>query len=591
MNKTAAKETSTARLAVRLWRAYLARYAPQLAAAVLAMAVYAASASLIPAGVEWINKALSGVESASPFTGSVIVWGPFLIIGLGLVNALAQYVQARFSASAALMALRDLQDDMFRRLLIIDDAQLRALGPGQSIGRLTNDATVLRETLNRATTAVRDLLTFIGLCAMMIWYDWVLFLIVAAVYALIGWPVARIGKYLRKSSREAQAQTGDIASIAGEAVAGGRVIRAYGLESREGARGRAAFDRRLAVLQRMARLRALNEPFIFFVGSIALAVVIAAVALRIDAGALDVTEFISFIIALLLLSQPARGLSTLNAVMQEGFGAFERMLEVIDLQPRIADRPGAMPLALRGGAISFRDVRFSYGDGVAALDGFSLEVPAGSSVALVGESGAGKSTVFALLPRLYEPQSGAILIDGADISGATLASLRAAVAVVSQETMLFNDTVAANISFGRPGASEAEIVEAARAAAADPFIRALPNGYRTFVGENGQNLSGGQRQRIAIARAFLKNAPILLLDEATSALDAESEALVQDALKRLARGRTTLVIAHRLSTVRDADLIAVIDKGRVVETGTHAILTASAGAYARVAAMQLSQAG
>ncbi|NWG70606.1 MAG: ATP-binding cassette domain-containing protein [Parvularculaceae bacterium] len=577
----------TLTLAGRLWRGYLQRYAPQLLLALAAMAVYAASASLIPAGVEWINKALSG--QGAPIPGDVLAWGPVLVVGLGLVNALSQYLQARLSAAAALAALRDLQDEMFRKLLVVDDAQLRALGQGQAIGRLTNDATVLRETLTRATTAVRDVLTFTGLCAMMIWYDWALFVIVAAVYAVIGWPVARIGRYLRKSSREAQAQTGEIASIAGEAVGGGRMIRTYRLEAQEGARGRAAFDRRLKVLQRMAHLRALNEPFIFFVGSVALAIVIAAVALRIEAGALDATEFIAFIVALLLLSQPARGLSTLNAVMQEGFGAFERMLEVIDLKPRIADRADAAPLALKGGAVSFRDVRFSYGDGVAALDGFSLEVPAGATVALVGESGAGKSTVFALLPRLYEPQSGAILIDGADIAGVTLASLRAAIAVVSQETILFNDTVAANIGFGKPGASDAEIVQAATAAAADDFIRALPNGYRTFVGEGGQNLSGGQRQRIAIARAFLKEAPILLLDEATSALDAESESLVQAALKRLAKGRTTLVIAHRLSTVREADLIAVVDKGRVVETGTHAALTSKSGAYARVVEMQLQR--
>ena len=589
MRDGARTSASTARLARRLWRDYLARYAPLLLAAVAAMAVYAASASLIPAGVEWINKALSG--AATPLPGEVIVWGPLIIVGLGLVNAVSQYLQSRLSASAALCALRDLQNDMFGKLLAIDDAQLRALGPGQSIGRLTNDPTVLRETLTRATTAMRDLLTFIGLCGMMLWYDWALFLIVIAVYAVIGWPVARIGKYLRKSSREAQAQTGEIASIAGEAVGGGRMIRAYRLEAQEAARGRAAFDRRLAVLERMAHLRAMNEPFIFFVGSLALAVVIAAVARRVEAGALDSAEFISFIVALLLLSQPARGLSTLNAVMQEGFGAFERMLEVIDLEPRIKDSPGAAPLAVSRGAVTFRDVGFSYGDGIAALDGFSLEVPAGASVALVGESGSGKSTAFALLPRFYEPQTGAILIDGQSISGVTLDSLRAAIALVSQEAILFNDTVAANIAFGKPGAGAAEIEAAAKAAAADAFIRALPNGYDTIVGEGGQNLSGGQRQRLAIARAFLKDAPILLLDEATSALDAESEALVQEAVKRLAKGRTTLIIAHRLSTVRDADMIAVVDKGRVVETGTHAALMASAGAYARVSELQLRQAG
>lgn len=550
------------------------------------MGVYAASASLIPAGVEQINRAFGGDKTY--FAGKVVVWGPALIVGLGAVNALAQFVQARLSAGAALKALRDMQADMFGKLLAIDDAQLRAFGAGQSIARLTNDATVLRETLTRATTAVRDLFTFVGLCAMMVWYDWALFLVVAAVYALVGWPVARIGGRLRKSSREAQAQTGDIAAIAGEAVVGGRMIRAYGLEGREAARGRAAFDKRLVVLDRMAVLRSLSEPFIFFVGSIALAVVIAAVAFRISAGALDVAQFISFIIALLLLSQPARGLSTLNAVMQEGFGAFERMLDVIDAEPTIKDKTGAVLLEPQRGAISFRDVHFAYGAGEPALDGFSLEVPAGKTIALVGESGAGKSTVFALLLRFYEPQSGSISIDDVDIRDASLASLRNSIAVVSQETILFDDTVAANIAFGRDGASRAEVEAAAKAAAADGFIRELQGGYDSRVGENGMNLSGGQRQRIAIARAFLKNAPILLLDEATSALDAESEAAIQGALARLAKGRTTIVIAHRLSTIRNADLIVAMRAGQVVESGAHEAMLAKDGYYARAARLQIA---
>jgi len=582
-----APPVATAVLARRLWADYLARYWSLLLLALAAMAAYAASASAIPAGVEWISRALQGERV--PISGAVALWGPVLIVGLGLANAAAQYAQSRLSQSAALRALRDLQNDIYTKLLAVDEAQLKAIGSGQAIGRLTNDATVLRETLARATTSVRDLLTFLGLCAVMIWYDWALFLIVAAVYAALGWPVARIGRYLRSSSREAQAQTGDIASVAGEAVVGGRMIRAYSLESREQNRARAKFDLRLSVLERMARLRALNEPFIFFVGSVALAIVVAAVAWRIGAGAMNATQFISFIIALLLLSQPARGLSTLNAVMQEGFAAFERMLDVIDLEPKIVDRPGARPPGVLRGAISFRDLRFSYGDGLAALDGFSLDVPAGATVALVGESGAGKSTVFNLLPRFYEPQSGSIRIGGADICDATLASLRASIAIVSQETILFDDSVAANIGFGRLAASREEITEAAKAAGADSFIRALPQGYDAPVGEGGMKLSGGQRQRIAIARAFLKDAPILLLDEATSALDSESEAQIQAALVRLRQGRTTLVIAHRLATVRDADLIAVMDKGRVVETGRHEELIARRGHYARYAALQFQE--
>jgi subfamily B ATP-binding cassette protein MsbA len=336
----------------------------------------------------------------------------------------------------------------------------------------------------------------------------------------------------------------------------------------------------------MARLRALNEPFIFFVGSAALAIIIAVVATRIEAGALNVSQFISFIIALLMLSQPARGLSTLNAVAQEGFGAFERMLALIDAEPTIKDAPGASPLRTNAGAVSFRSVFFAYDGANPALEGFSLEIPGGKTVALIGESGAGKTTVFNLLTRLYEPQAGAILIDGEDISRATLASLRASIAVVSQEPILFKDTIAANIAFGKPGASHDEIVAAAKAAAADAFIRTMANGYDAIVGEAGGALSGGQRQRIAIARAFLKDAPILLLDEATSALDADSEAAIKAALARLSEGRTTIVIAHRLATIRSADLIVAMEKGRVIEQGAHDALAAKGDYYARVTRLQ-----
>ena len=572
---------TTLALARRLWADYLGRYSGKLALALGAMGLYAASAAAIPAGVERINAGLSGAAPAN-----IALFGPVIVVALGLANAGAQYLQARLSASAALLALRDMQADMFARLLVIDDAQLRAFGQGQTIGRLTNDASVLRETLTRALTAVRDMLTLAALCAVMIWYDAVLFLVVAAIYALLGWPVARIGAYLRKSSRAAQEQTGDIASLAAEAVAGARTIRVYALETEQKARAKKGFDARLHTLQRMARLRALNEPFIFLVGALALAIVIAVVAIRIEAGALNAPQFISFIIALLMLSQPARGLSTLNAVAQEGFGAFERMLALIDTAPTIADRPDARTLAVKAGAVAFRDVSFSYDGADAALNAFSLDVPAGRTVALVGESGAGKSTVFTLLARLYAPQRGVIEIDGENIAEMTLASLRASLALVSQDGVLFNDTVAANIGFGRLGAGQGDIVAAAQAAAADDFIRSLPNGYETRVGEAGGNLSGGQRQRIAIARAFLKNAPILLLDEATSALDAQSEAAIQQALARLAKGRTTIVIAHRLSTIRGADIIVAMEKGRVVEAGRHEELLARGGYYARVARLQ-----
>jgi subfamily B ATP-binding cassette protein MsbA len=290
--------------------------------------------------------------------------------------------------------------------------------------------------------------------------------------------------------------------------------------------------------------------------------------------------FFSFITALLLAYQPVKALAGLNANLQEGLAAAQRIFTVLDVEPEIREAPNARPLALRGGEIRFRDVRFAYANGAVALDDVTLAVPPGKTVALVGASGSGKSTILNLIPRFYDVAAGAVAIDGMDVRDATLASLRSAIALVSQEVSLFDDTVRANIAYGRFGASEAEIVAAAKAAAADDFIRALPEGYDTPVGEHGVKLSGGQRQRLSIARAMLKNAPILLLDEATSALDSHTERDIQDELDRVARGRTTLVIAHRLSTIVGADMILVLDDGVIVERGTHQELLAHGGLYA-----------
>ncbi|NOX81612.1 MAG: ATP-binding cassette domain-containing protein [Alphaproteobacteria bacterium] len=580
-------------LARRLWGDYLSRYWPRLALSLIAMAAYAASASLIPLGVEWINAGLAGgSERFSPDLRDVMIFGPLVIVALGAINAVAQYVQTRLTAGAALSTLRDLQNDMFSSLMAMDFAQQRSEVSGQIISRFTNDTLVLRDTLTRAANAVRNIATLIGLCAMMIYYDWALFLVILGVYPLIGVPVVRIGKFLRKTSSSAQQQAGDVTTLIGETVGGARMVKTYQIEPLERVRAADAFDDRLALLKKMAYARGLNEPFIFFAGSLAMALVVAIVAMRISAGALTVSEFVGFIIALLLLSQPARGLGTLNAVMQEGFGAFERMLALIDAKPAITTTEEAGDLPPGPGAIRFEAVSFSYRgeieNGARALDGVTLDIPAGAMVALVGASGSGKSTMINLLPRLYEPDAGRIRIDGHDITQVTLRSLRARIAMVSQDAVIFNMSALENIAFGRPGASRAEIIQAASDAAANDFIAALPNGYDTPLGEGGGALSGGQRQRIALARAFLKDAPILLLDEATSALDAESETKIQAALARLTKGRTTLVIAHRLSTVKDADLIAVLDNGRIVETGKHDALIAKDGAYARQARLQFS---
>jgi subfamily B ATP-binding cassette protein MsbA len=361
------------------------------------------------------------------------------------------------------------------------------------------------------------------------------------------------------------------------------------MEGYETGRASAAVERRLTHLLKLVRTRAAATPVTETLGGVAVAIVILYGGYQVIDGITTPGTFFSFIAALVMAYQPLKSLANLNTALQEGLAAAQRVFALLDVEPDIADRPGTPALQITGGEIDLEDVSFTYRAGAPALRNVGLKVPAGRTVALVGPSGAGKSTLLNLIPRFFDASTGRVSIDGADVRAVTLASLRGAIALVSQETGLFNDTVRANIAYGRPGASEGDIVSAARAAAAHDFIGELADGYETMIGENGVRLSGGQRQRLAIARAMLKDAPILLLDEATSALDAEAERQVQEALKRLMEGRTTLVIAHRLATVLNADRIYVMDQGRIIEAGSHAELVAKGGVYARHHALQFAE--
>ena len=363
-------------------------------------------------------------------------------------------------------------------------------------------------------------------------------------------------------------------------------MKAYGREDHEAARAGLLVDTLTDALARTARLRTATRPVMEALTGIAVASVIVYGGGRVLAGTTTPGTFFSFVAALMMAYQPLKGLASLNAVLQEGLAAAQRVFDLIDREPQIQDRTDARDLRLDVREVRFENVWFGYETQPAALRGASLVAAGGRTTALVGPSGAGKSTILNLVPRFFDVDGGRVTIDGQDVRDLTLSSLRDAVAIVTQEPALFDDTVRANIAYGRAGANDADVFAAAVAAGADDFIRAMPLGYDTLVGEQGQRLSGGQRQRIAIARAMLKDAPILLLDEATSALDSESEAQVQAALRRLMAGRTCIVIAHRLSTIADADLIHVVEDGRVVESGSHGALVASQGVYARLHGLQ-----
>jgi len=567
----------------RLWRDHLSRYTLDMALLAPVLAVVAGAAVSYAAILKFTMDAIQANNLAD------IALAPLAVIGATIVRGAAIWTQAVLSQSLALKVLRDLQGAMFETLVRADYARFAREDGGKLVSRFTNDVTVVGEGLVRGgQVAIRDTLTLIGAIASMFWFDWALTLLVFAVFALAAGPLAQIAKRARAQTHVAQAQIGALTALLAESFAAQRFVKTYGLEPREINRAKASFEERRAIAMKLARNRARSEPVLEVLGGLALAGVLYAAALRIASGAMTVGDLVAMIGAIGVATPAARAVGNFNTLMNEGAAALSRIFGLIDEPAHVVDRAEAKPLAVRGGEIRFEDVRFSYG-AAAALRGVSFIARPGARVALVGPSGAGKSTVFNLLTRLYDVTGGAVMIDDQDLRAVTMSSLRNAIALVSQDAILFNDTIGANIGLGRPGASLAEIADAAKAAAAHDFITALPDGYDTRVGERGQNLSGGERQRVALARAFLRDAPILLLDEATSALDAASEALVQEALKRLSAGRTTLIIAHRLSTIRDCDEILVFEDGAIVESGTHDALLAHGGLYARLNSMQHAQ--
>jgi subfamily B ATP-binding cassette protein MsbA len=566
----------------RLVRDHVRRQSGRLAVAVVMMMLGAGSQALLA----WLMKpVINDVFINRNATALYLIAGT--ILATFTVKGLAAYFESVLMNRVGQRIIADMQRRLIEHLVHADLAFFHANPTGTLVSRFTNDVNLLRGAVSNTLTNVgKDFLGVVFLFGVMMYQDWLLTLVALVGFPTAILPIARVGKRMRRVSASNQVEIGQFTTLLEQVFQGARHVKAYGMEQYEASRAGQAIERLFRLATKAGRVRAISSPIMETLGGVAIVAVILYGGSQVIAGARDTGTFFSYITALLLAYEPIKRLANLNVNLQEGLAAAQRIFALLDEQPRIKDAAAARPLAIAKGEVAFRGVSFGYSAAIEALRTIDLVVPAGRTAALVGPSGAGKSTILNLIPRFYDVDSGAVAIDGQDVRGVTLTSLRGAIALVSQEVSLFDDTVRANIAYGRPGAAEADVAAAATAAAAHEFILRLPQGYDTPVGELGVKLSGGQRQRLAIARAMLKDAPILLLDEATSSLDSESERQVQAALKRLMRGRTTLVIAHRLSTVVDADLIYVIDQGRVVEQGSHAELLARDAAYARLYRLQ-----
>lgn len=572
--------TTNKHLIKRFWFDFISRYKVDIFIAFLLLIIVAVTASIYPYLIQLVFDGLLDSNKTEWITI------PAIIAFIAIIRGISMFFQIKQVSKISLSLAVDIQKKLTKHLINSDLAELNKLSSGNHVSRIMNDVVLIKDGIERSiNNLIRDTLTILVLMGYLFWIDWLLSILVFVIYPIALKPILKIGKKQNIIATSLQQQMEMVTSTLTEMLQGIRMIRAYNLEKIEFKRSEGVFN---SLFQKMFSLvigRAKVLPILEVLGGVAAACVIGLASYRVSLGQLSPGSVVGFVTALLMLAQPARALGTFNTVAQEGLSALRRIYSQLDILPKVISISTAPDLIIKTKkppSISFESVSYSYNNKSKTLSNINFFVKGGSKVALVGQSGAGKSTIINLIPRFYDPTLGQINIDNQNIKEINVLSLRNKIALVSQETIIYNKSFIENIRFGKLEAEEKEIIQAAKSAGIDKFIMSTSDGYNTILGESGNKLSGGQRQRISIARAILKNAPILLLDEATSSLDAETEKEINISLQKLTKNKTTITVAHKLSTVVKADQIILFDKGKVVESGTHLELIEKSSLYKKL---------